>query len=133
MEVADGESAEASGIVLEEAASQTLLTGDNLPTNHKCEVREVEKIIEVPIEILGAGQPLSPRLAMKPIPVELQVMRTIARPEPVDQILDRLLEALTEDLGNSEQHISNLIRRIMLVPDLKHSLERVLAGQRKTW
>ena len=69
MEVADGESAEASGIVLEEAASQTLLTGENLPTNHKWELREVEKIIEVPIEILGAGQPLSPRLAMKPIPV----------------------------------------------------------------
>jgi len=87
----------------------------------------------VPIEILGVGPPLSPRLIARPLPVELQVMRTVPRVEPVEQIIDRLLEALTEDLANSEQHISSLFRRIMSAADLKHSLERVLAGQRKTW
>lgn len=133
MEAVDREPAAILQNGQEEASSQTELTGEGLALDHKCEVRLIEKIVEVPIEILGAGPPLSPRMATRPLPIELQVMRVIPRFEPIEQIFDRLLEALTEDLANSEQHLSNLLRRVMDVAELKHSLERVLAGQRKTW
>ena len=84
MEVADREEAGLAQITLESTASQTEITNEDVPLNHKCVVREIEKIVEVPIEIISQGQPLSPRMIARPMPVELQVMRVVQRPEPVD-------------------------------------------------
>jgi hypothetical protein len=96
-------------------------------------VREIEKIIEVPIEIPVANPPLSPRPIKKPTPIELQVMRVIPRLEPFDRILDRLIESLNEELSNIEQHLTNLLMRIVALPEMKDSLQRVLAHQRSMW
>jgi hypothetical protein len=90
--------------------------------NHKCTIREIEKIIEVPIEISVTNPQLSPRLITKPTPIELQVMRVIPRLEPFDRVLDKLMESLNDEISHIEQNLTSLLTRIMASSEMKDSL-----------
>lgn len=58
---------------------------DWLPADHKCPITEVEKIIEVPIEI-PVGD-LTGMQLFRPMPLEVHVTRTVEREEPVLKLI----------------------------------------------